>query len=73
MKIPQKNKLNKDLFLSSAGLLLILVVTLVLYWPVAGFGWITGLDQDLLIQAVRSAFACFPLRQKHAGYVDPLL
>ena len=49
MNIPQKNIKNIEKIWPVAGLALILLLTLMIYWPVAGFGWITGMDQQLLI------------------------
>ncbi|RLD34562.1 MAG: hypothetical protein DRI83_07875, partial [Bacteroidetes bacterium] len=49
MEIPQKNILSQYNLQSLTGLAVILVLTLFLYYPLAGFGWITGLDQVLVI------------------------
>ena len=49
MEIPQRNILSQYNLQSLAGLAVILVLTLFLYYPLAGFGWITGLDQVLVI------------------------
>jgi len=49
MEIPQKNILSHYNLQSIAGLAVILLLTLFLYYPLAGFGWITGLDQMLVI------------------------
>ncbi len=49
MKITQKDINKQESILIVIGLFLIQALTILLYLPVPGFGWITGLDQDLLI------------------------
>lgn len=50
MKITQKNINKQESVLIVIGLVLIQALTILLFFPVPGFGWITGLDQDLLIE-----------------------
>jgi tetratricopeptide (TPR) repeat protein len=40
---------NKELLISGLGICLVLLASTVLYWPVSGFGWISGMDQEVLI------------------------
>jgi tetratricopeptide (TPR) repeat protein len=40
---------KKEKIICIAGIGLILLATIVLYWPVSGFGWISGLDQIVLV------------------------
>lgn len=49
MKLPVKNILKTNNLLNAGVALFILALTSIIYWPVAGFSFITGLDQVLLI------------------------
>ena len=50
MKSPQINIQKRETLISLLGLFIILGSTILLYKSVPDFGWITGLDQELLIE-----------------------